>query len=226
MYIQAMLNPKNPTAPDVAARLKTALKASEKKAADLARALRVTPQAVSGWLKTGRIDKAKIPEVARELGVTSDYLLAGETMRSNVAEPELRQRRVPVISYVQAGAMAEAVDAYPIGGALRHVYATVECSDCTFALEVEGESMLPDFKEGDVIFVDPLVQPKPGQFVVAKNCEEKATFKKYRPRGVDENGNDVFELVPLNPDFATIYSDRQPMHIVGTVVEHRRNLTR
>ena len=226
MYIQAMLNIKNPTAPEVAARLKTALKTSDKKAADLARALKVTPQAVSGWLRTGRIDKTKIPEVARELGVTSDYLLAGEMGHQNVVEPDLGLRRVPVISYVQAGELAEATDPFPVGGAFRHVYATVQCSDCTFALEVEGDSMLPDFREGDVIFVDPMVRPKPGQFVIAKNCEEKATFKKYRPRGVDENGNEVFELLPLNPDFASIDSQRQHMTIIGTVVEHRRNLKR
>lgn len=79
MYIQAMLPTKKPTAPDVAARLRDALSKSSKKGVDLARALNVTPQAVSGWLRTGRIDKARIPEVARELGVTSDYLLAGET---------------------------------------------------------------------------------------------------------------------------------------------------
>lgn len=82
--------------------------------------------------------------------------------------------------------------------------------------------MLPDFRPGDRIIVDPTVAPMPGDFVVAKNGEEEATFKKYRPRGIDENGNDVFELIPLNDDYAPMRSDKQPISIIGTMIEHRR----
>lgn len=37
--------------------------------------------------------------------------------------------------------------------------------------------MEPDFKAGDVIIVDPEVEPTPGEFVVAKNGGAQATFK-------------------------------------------------
>lgn len=56
-------------------RIKEGLVAANKKAADLARALDTTPQAVGGWIKTGRIDKKKIPRVAKFLGLTTDQLL-------------------------------------------------------------------------------------------------------------------------------------------------------
>jgi SOS-response transcriptional repressor LexA len=36
--------------------------------------------------------------------------------------------------------------------------------------------MEPDFKEGDII-VDPELEPVPGEFVVAKNGDNEATFK-------------------------------------------------
>ena len=81
--------------------------------------------------------------------------------------------------------------------------------------------MEPDFKEGDAVVIDPEVSPLPGDFVVAKNGEEEALFKKYRPRGI-MNGSDVFELVPLNEDFPTIRSDQEEVRIIGTMVEHRR----
>ncbi|MCZ4058067.1 S24 family peptidase [Pantoea sp. LMR881] len=48
--------------------------------------------------------------------------------------------------------------------------------------------MEPDFKEGDVIIVDPEIEPVPGEFVVAKNGEHEATFKKYRPTFVTQRG--------------------------------------
>jgi len=105
----------------------------------------------------------------------------------------------------------------------------------TFALEIRGDSMMPppgsgeeSFNEGDRIIVDCNVTPLPGDFVVAKNGPDgehgkhAATFKKYRPRGMDEQGREVFELVPLNPDYPTMRSDRQRIDIIGVMVEHRR----
>jgi SOS-response transcriptional repressor LexA len=58
--------------------------------------------------------------------------------------------------------------------------------------------------------------------VVAKNSQEEATFKKYRPRGVNEQGEQVIELVPLNDDFPSLRSDYTPLQIIGTMMEHRR----
>lgn len=56
---------------------------------------------------------------------------------------------------------------------------------------------------------------------MAKNSSEALTFKKYRPCGIDETGQDVFELVPLNDDFPTMHSDRQHIEVIGVIVEHR-----
>jgi len=69
--------------------------------------------------------------------------------------------------------------------------------------------------------VDPDESPRLGDYVVAKNGGEEATFKKYRPRGIDENGQEVFELVPLNDDYPTMNSGRQHIEIIGVMVEHR-----
>ena len=48
------------------------------------------------------------------------------------------------------------------------------------------------------------------------------TFKKYRPRGINEHGQEVYELTPLNPDYPTMRSDREPCRILGVMIEHRR----
>ncbi len=93
-----------------------------------------------------------------------------------------------------------------------------------FALEISGESMLPDFRPGEVIIIDPDCAIKPGDFVVAKtDGDDEATFKKYRPRGHDDNDIEIIELVPLNDDYPseTINAAR-PGRIIGKMVRHIR----
>ncbi len=118
--------------------------------------------------------------------------------------------------------MTEAVDPFPPGGAFEFLLTDLELSDNAFALEIEGNSMTPDFNEGDRVIVDPAIQPRPGDFVVAKNGREEATFKKYRARGIGADGREAFELIPLNPDYPTISSEHDHVRIIGVMVEHRR----
>jgi SOS-response transcriptional repressor LexA len=94
----------------------------------------------------------------------------------------------------------------------------------SFALRVRGNSMEPEFREGDIIIVNPTIPPKPGSYVVASDETGEATFKLYRDKGRNPEGRNIFELVPLNPDYATIRSDAQQVAIVGVVVQHRRDL--
>ncbi len=161
-------------------------------------------------------------KLASALGCTvADFFSSGGD-QSNVTAMPLGTRRIPLISYVQAGRMTEAVDPYAIGDAAEWMLTDLDLSANAFALKIKGDSMLPEFREGDVVIIDPAVQPRPGDFVVAKNSENEATFKKYRPRGVNEHGQQVFELVPLNQDYETLRSDYSPIAIIGTMIEHRR----
>ena len=131
-------------------------------------------------------------------------------------------RRVPVISYIQAGVWTEIAGDFQPSDAHDWLITSDKHSGETFVLTIRGNSMEPDFKEGDAVIIDPSVKPRPGSFVAAKNGREEATFKKYRPRSIDVLGNEVFELVPLNEDYPTMRSDEQPIEIIGTMVEHRR----
>ncbi|QET81557.1 S24 family peptidase [Aeromonas veronii] len=131
-------------------------------------------------------------------------------------------RRVPILSYVQAGHWREMCEqASGFDGNVEYVSASIDIGPRGFGLWLRGNSMTPFFNEGDLVIIDPDEQPRPGDYVVAKNGSEEATFKKYRPRGIDESGQEVFELVPLNDDFPTMHSDRQHIEIIGVMVEHR-----
>ena len=128
-------------------------------------------------------------------------------------------KRVPILTYVQAGKWREAIQL----PADDYVFVNIDVSPSTFGARVVGDSMMPDFKEGDLIVIDTEVKPQPTDLVMAES-PEGITFKKYRSRGIGEDGVEVFDLVPLNPDFPTIRSDRSKVEIIGTVVEHRRTL--
>ncbi|GKQ99838.1 LexA family protein [Aeromonas hydrophila] len=204
--------------------------------AELARRVGISHASVSKWESGLNQPKGRyLNDLAAALGVTVDWLLTGDgdVLGSSGApqipgyhnvEPAVIPlgKRIPVLSYVQAGhwrEMCEQVTTFD--GNVEYVSASADIGPCGFGLWLRGDSMLPQFKEGDLIIVDPDEAPQPGDFVVAKNGIDEATFKKYRPRGIDENGQEVFELVPLNDDYPTMHSDRQHIQIIGVMVEHR-----
>lgn len=136
---------------------------------------------------------------------------------------EQRVKLVPLISFVQAGNLREA-----ILNAQDEFVASYSgfLSDDAFALEIVGYSMAPEFLPGDKIICDPNISPMPGECVIAQNGDAEATFKKYKPRGFDDSGKEYFELEPINPDYPTLTSKFQDIHIIATVVEHIRSLRR
>ena len=89
----------------------------------------------------------------------------------------------PLISWVQAGAWTEA-PAFPDAEA--RINCPVRCGPDTFALRVRGESMEPQFREGDLIFVDPAVPPGNRRYVVVRRGDGSgaATFKQL----IEEDG--------------------------------------
>ncbi|MEI4989899.1 LexA family protein [Aeromonas caviae] len=131
-----------------------------------------------------------------------------------------------MISYVQAGVWTETSEIRECDGNMVYITTDLDLGQRAFAIVIRGNSMEPEFTEGDLVLIDPDEPLHPGDFVVAKNGEEEATFKKYRPRGYGEDGKEIFELAPLNDDYPTMRSDRQHIQIIGTMVEHRRRRRR
>lgn len=203
---------------------------------ELARRIGITRVSISKWESGLNQPKGRyLNDLAAALGVTVEWLLTGEGSASESSgEPRIpgyhnvepavifQGKRIPILSYVQAGNWREMCEqATAFDGNVEYVSAGGEIGPYGFGLWLRGDSMVPLFKEGDLIIVDPDESPQPGDYVVAKNGSNEATFKKYRPRGIDENGQEVFELVPLNDDYPTMHSDRQHIQIIGVMVEHR-----
>lgn len=140
---------------------------------------------------------------------------------SNVSHVSEGVVKVPVIEYAQAVLFADEEFPDLLGDKLqKFILSNGDHSGMAFALEVKGDSMLPMFKEGDKILVDPAVAPGPGDYVVASEGDT-VTFRKYRAVGKNESGQAIFELIPLNDDYATVRSDDSEVEVIGTMIEHR-----
>lgn len=133
-------------------------------------------------------------------------------------------RAVPLLDVVQAGTWTETGAAFPISQAAEMLAVDRALGRHAFALTIMGDSMLPLFREGDRIIVDPDIEPHPGDFVVAKrDVDDHTTFKQLRIRPPDGKGRPVFELRPLNDAWPTLTIDaKHPGRIIATLVEHRR----
>jgi SOS-response transcriptional repressor LexA len=167
---------------------------------------------------TDKVDRRRFPQAARELQ---------ESDVSNVHAIPNSPRMLPLLTTVQAGQPKEYIDDFAVGAADEYVEVDADLGrrlgPYAFALVVDGLSMINEFQPGDKVIVDPSEAVHPGAFVVAKvQGINGATLKKYRDRGADENGNEQFDLVPLNEDFSTIrVNSKNPGSIIGVVIEKR-----
>lgn len=196
---------------------------------EVARAFGVKTPSVTSWQNTGRIHKRhmqRLVEYFADVVPASFWGLGGQFVRGseneNVTPALIGTHKVPLLSYVQAGNWKGVGESFHPHDADELLMTDLDLSDAAFALEIKGDSMLPEFRPGDRVIIEPAISPQPGDYVVAKNGEEEATFKKYRPRGVNERGEMIFELVPLNEDYPSMRSDVTPIRIIGVMVEHRK----
>ena len=79
-------------------------------------------------------------------------------------------REVPIIGMAQAGAGGFFDDAgFPAGQGWDTVaFPGADLEDDAYALEITGDSMLPLYREGDIIIVSPAAQIRKGDRVVVK----------------------------------------------------------
>jgi SOS-response transcriptional repressor LexA len=124
--------------------------------------------------------------------------------------------RYPVISWVAAGAWAEAVEPYPPGFSDRYEMSEYDSKGPAFWLEVKGDSMTSpvgqSVPEGSLILVDTEADAYSGKLVIAKlSNSDKATFKKL----VDDGGRRY--LKPLNSAYP-MEACEDDCRIIGVVV--------
>lgn len=190
--------------------------------AELARLCGVKPPSVNGWLsgKAKFLRGENLLQAASALKVSQQWLATGEgpmTIVENTEPGPRIQGKVPLVSWVQAGAWCEAVNTIHVSEAERWMDCPVKHSNQTFVLRVRGDSMTAStgstrsYPEGCFIFVDPERRdPVNGDRVVACLLDSNdVTFKIYK----NEDGRQW--LQPLNQSHEPI---REPFRVLGTVL--------
>lgn len=147
---------------------------------------------------------------------------SGKSIHDNFTKADAKVRRIPVLNYVQAGEFCEYYDD-AIGDSFELTYGDYPPN--VYWVVIEGLSMTPDFNPKDMALINADLQPSAGDYVIALRAgDKKVTFKKYRPKGFDENGKEYYHLVPSNPDFPVIDSRYVDFVICGVAIEHKTKL--
>lgn len=180
----------------------------------LAKRMGVSRPTITQWETGATTPHAKkLEELAKHLGLPRLELFGG-LGDPNVREGPGTARYVPEISWVQAVAWTEVVDVQVNLQEAPHWPCPVPCSERTFCLRVEGDSMAPEFPRGMLIYVDPEVPPTSGRKIVAM-CDDtgSATFKQYF-----EDGGQKY-LKAMNPNWPEPYTPiNSSCRVIGTVI--------
>lgn len=174
------------------------------------------------WLKETRKDGGKSldklftsGELTRRVAAAfkrSDEESAQASAADEAAKLKLGQR-VPVINRVQAGYPTDFTD---LGYPARVADEYLACPDVgdpnAFATRVVGESMLPEYREGDIVVFSPSAKVTDGSdCFVRLEPDHETTFKRIF---FEKSGRrQQIRLQPLNPKFPPTVYDRD--HVAG-----------
>lgn len=181
---------------------------------ELARATGMSKQAI-GQIENGTTKEptpSNLFKIAKATHVNPEWIITGyghmnqvkehqesydlQLLSPNITEGPESKGQVPLISWVQAGDWCEAIDLFEVGDAERWLPCPVNHSDKTFILRVQGSSMEPEYRDGDLIFVDPSVQAEHNSDVIVRlENANTATFKRLQIVG------DKSYLSPINRDW-------------------------
>ncbi|HCR0924535.1 TPA: LexA family transcriptional regulator [Klebsiella aerogenes] len=186
----------------VGQRIKSLRKITKTSQKELGKFCGVSDVAVGYWEKDLNLPSGEaLSKLAKFFNTSIDYILYGTDFEGRLIT---NMRKVPVLSWVQAGFFTETKPSEILNDADRWVETSLRISDNSFALEVKGDSMtnpngLPTIPEGATVIVDPEAEAMHGKIVVARvDGTNEATVKK-----LVIDGPQKF-LVPLNPRYPNI----------------------
>lgn len=199
-------------------RLKEARRAKGMTQKEVATIIGVTQNGLSNW-ETGRnrVDLVTLQRLAELYGVTTDYLLGKDS------QPNAVVLRVPVFGRIPAGIPLEAIADILDWEELPQAMARGGWE--YFALRVSGDSMWPDYLEGDVVIVRKTETCVSGDVCVVYVNGYDATLKQVK---LDDAAK-TLTIMPRNPSYPPRTFTREeirdlPVRIGGVVVELRRKI--
>jgi phage repressor protein C with HTH and peptisase S24 domain len=148
----------------------------------------------------GRLRWPSTESLAKILEATSSSLdefltLVGGGDRGLSGPLPVQRSSVPLLGLAQAGAGGFFDDAgFPAGHGWDLVELPVRTGDSAYALQVQGDSMLPVYRDRDVLIVEPAAPVRKGDRVVVKTIAGEVMAKVLVRRTTRE-----VELLSINP---------------------------
>jgi phage repressor protein C with HTH and peptisase S24 domain len=122
-------------------------------------------------------------------------LVSGSDTVATGALP-MQKSTVPLLGFAQAGAGGFFDDAgFPSGQGWDLIELPVRAGDTAYALQVQGDSMLPVYRDRDVLIVEPGATVHKGDRVVVKTASGEVMAKVLSRRTPRE-----IELLSINPE--------------------------
>jgi phage repressor protein C with HTH and peptisase S24 domain len=146
---------------------------------------RITPDGRARWPSTESIAKA--------LSATSVSI---ESFVSLIGESNGAAQAIPLLGFAEAGAGGYFDDkGVPLGKGWDEIAFPGVTDEHAFALEISGDTMLPAYRDGDVIVVSPAAPVRRGDRVVVKTANGEIMVKELKRQTAKQ-----VELKSLNAD--------------------------
>lgn len=190
---------------------------------ELAKKLKdVSHVAISQWeSNTTKPNAENLYELSLLLKCDFGWLLKGEGQETNIIPIEHDDSiKIPILTIEQLQQWDFTNNSPSISNVGEFIMTNSQVSEVTFALRIIDDSMKPDFISGDVVIIDPLQVPSPGEFVVAR-VNNEVLFRKFQVESYRDGKTEFFSLSPLNNDFPSLSSAKNLIMVLGTMVEHR-----
>lgn len=183
---------------------------------EIAEHLGITPQAYGYYERGERKPGAEnLRKIANLLDISVDYLLGRDR-----GKPEQSNHLIPLLGAVPAGTPIEAIEDIE---EYIDIYPKFVKHGELFALRVQGDSMEPDIRPGDIVIVEKQEYIDNGDVAVVRVNGEDVTVKKVKQVA------DGLLLMPNNPEYEPTFFSADdvanlPVTIIGRVIEIRRRL--
>lgn len=141
------------------------------------RSKRISPEGKPRWPSTESISKVLIVTGA----TMTDFIALVETREITIPTKTSAARPIPLLGLAQAGRDGFFDDAgLPSGGGWDEVrFPEVHTIDeNTYALEIQGDSMQPLYRDGDIVVVGPTAQLRKGDRVIVKTRKGEVMAKE------------------------------------------------
>ena len=190
---------------------------------ELAERIHVTESTISMYENKKRqptIDTLR--DIADVLETTTDKLLGREVPNVEPVNINKKLIKIPIYGKIPAGVPVEMVDESYVDDYIEMDAKLLRGSTVYFGLKVKGDSMFPEFRNGDVIIFRQQNNCENGDYCAVSISNTECTFKKVLKK---ESG---ITLMPLNPNYDPMFFTKKevinlPITILGVVKEVRRS---